>query len=80
MTGDCHVRFSESARVKFPRATQLGKEKGKEYYHYGAGQGISGSWECRDCVILDDDEYFPKLRETLAREDELREKDLDVPF
>ena len=23
MTGDCHVQFSESARVKFPRATQL---------------------------------------------------------
>ena len=23
MTGDCHVRFSESARVRFPRATQL---------------------------------------------------------
>jgi hypothetical protein len=23
MTGDCHVQFSESARVKFSRATQL---------------------------------------------------------
>jgi len=23
MTGDCHVQFWESARVKFPRATQL---------------------------------------------------------
>jgi hypothetical protein len=22
MTGDCHVRFSESARVRFPRATR----------------------------------------------------------
>ena len=23
MTGDCHVQFSESARVRFPRATRL---------------------------------------------------------
>jgi len=23
MTGDCHVQFWESARVRFPRATQL---------------------------------------------------------
>jgi hypothetical protein len=26
MTGDCHVQFSESARVRFPRATRLAKK------------------------------------------------------
>ena len=34
MTGDCHVQFSESARVKFPRATQLNKADDPVYYTY----------------------------------------------
>ena len=39
MTGDCHVQFSESARVRFPRATRLidenmGHENAPNYGDY----------------------------------------------
>jgi hypothetical protein len=42
---------------------KYGKEKGEEllmavYAHGQMGQ----SWECRDCIVLDLDEYFEKLR------------------
>jgi len=43
-----------------------GEGKGKRLYYEGQLQGWMGSsWECRDCIILDDDEYFEKRRPTL---------------
>jgi hypothetical protein len=42
---------------------KFGNEKGKDLYDAGWQHGLTGSsWECRDCVVLDDDEYFEKLR------------------
>jgi hypothetical protein len=45
--------------------TKYGKEKAEEILSsvqlYGA---IASSWECRDCIVLDDDEYFERLRES----------------
>ena len=41
-----------------------GEEKGKRLYWAGQLYGSIGkSWECRDCYVLDDDEYFEKLRQ-----------------
>jgi hypothetical protein len=41
-----------------------GKEKGKHFYWAAQASGcVSKSWECRDCAILDADEYFEKLRQ-----------------
>lgn len=41
---------------------KFGEEKGKRLYLRGQANGcISASWECRDCIILDGDEYFEKL-------------------
>ena len=39
------------------------EEKGRWMYAYEACHrpGVSKSWECRDCIVLDDDEYFGKL-------------------
>lgn len=41
---------------------KFGEGKGEELYW--AGQlysGVGASWECRDCAVLDLDEYFEKL-------------------
>lgn len=35
-----------------------GKEKGEEFSFYCSAQSISGSWECRDCFMLDEKEFF----------------------
>ena len=41
-----------------------GKEKGERLFFLAEGHGCVGkSWECRDCSILDNDEYFEKLFE-----------------
>ena len=41
-----------------------GEEKGKRLYWAGQLHGSIGkSWECRDCALLDEDEYFEKLRQ-----------------
>jgi len=42
---------------------KYGQEKGKRLYYDGQLYGcIASSWECRDCIVLDLDEYFEKLR------------------
>ena len=52
-----------------------GEEKGKSLYEYGVvGQTISASWECRDCIALDEDEYFEKINQTWG---EKRIRDLE---
>ncbi len=36
-----------------------GKEKGEQYcWSLEAYHQIGKSWECRDCIVLDEDEYF----------------------
>ena len=39
-----------------------------EYY-----QGCEISWECRDCIILSDEEYLEKLWSRLSDEMQLKE-------
>ena len=43
---------------------KYGKEKGEYFYlsHLAYCQ-IGSSWECRDCAVLDEYEYFENLRE-----------------
>ena len=41
---------------------KFGKEKGENFYwSYQAYCQIGSSWECRDCAVLNTDEYFEKL-------------------
>jgi hypothetical protein len=41
-----------------------GEDKGKRLYWAGQLHGSIGkSWECRNCAIMDDDEYFEKLNQ-----------------
>ncbi|MCB2141144.1 hypothetical protein KQH27_00385 [bacterium] len=40
-----------------------GKEKGMKYlYTVYAYEQVGSSWECRDCAVLDADEYFEQLK------------------
>jgi len=40
---------------------KYGKEKGEKFYWSSQAYGQVGkSWECRDCAVLDSDEYFEK--------------------
>jgi len=48
---------------------EYGKEKGRIYYFsYMAYCQTGSSRECRDCAVLEEEEYFEKLREWLAKE------------
>jgi hypothetical protein len=39
-----------------------GKEKGEQYYwSLEAYYQLGKSWECRDCIVLDEDEYWEKI-------------------
>ena len=41
---------------------KYGEEKGNDLNIQGNGSStVSASWECRDCIILDEKEYFEKL-------------------
>jgi hypothetical protein len=41
---------------------KYGKQKGKKLYDKGlAYRSLSPSSECRDCIVLDEDDYFEKL-------------------
>jgi hypothetical protein len=52
---------------------KYGENKGNILNIMGHGSSTVGaSWECRDCVILDDDEYFDKLWK--SREDNNNEQ------
>ena len=43
---------------------KYGKEQGYRLSLSAMAYAQTGSsWECRDCIILDHDEYFEKLRE-----------------
>ena len=47
-----------------------GKEKGEKLYWSGMASGQTcSSWECRDCAVLDEDEYFEKLNEQDTKKD-----------
>ena len=37
---------------------KYGKEKGKEFHNYMLSCQVGPSWECRDCAVLDGDEYW----------------------
>lgn len=41
---------------------KYGQKKGSLLYAVGQGSATVGaSWECRDCILLNEDEYFQKL-------------------
>ncbi len=41
---------------------KYGEEKGNDLNIMGYGSStVSASWECRDCIVLDEKEYFEKL-------------------
>ena len=48
---------------------RYGEEDGNELYGLAQDMDGSGSWECRDCIVLEDEEYFEKKRQ-------IREKSL----
>jgi len=41
--------------------SKYGEERGEEFYHYS--QGVDTTWECRDCIVMDYDEYFKIIAE-----------------
>jgi hypothetical protein len=44
-----------------------GKERGKRYlFAVEAFSMVGSSWECRDCAILEGDEYFDQLYKTCS--------------
>ncbi len=44
--------------------SRYGKERGEGlYYAVSAWDCVGASWMCRDCIILEDDEYFEKLNQ-----------------
>jgi hypothetical protein len=44
--------------------SKYGKKKGQKYYWWSHVYGsIGASWECRDCIVLDEYKYFEKRRE-----------------
>jgi hypothetical protein len=48
---------------------RYGEEKGERIYYYNEHRpGTSKSWECRDCIVLDGDEYFQKREQTQEKE------------
>jgi len=59
--------------------SQFGQQKFDQLYYYKEVSGLSGSYGkvalCRDCVVLDDDEYFEKRNKIWAtyRENNLAE-------
>ena len=63
--------LDDKREVEFPKMkrnpllwfiAKFGKDKGKELFLAGMAYGqVGSSWECRDCAVLDLDEYFEKL-------------------
>ena len=53
---------SESADCLPWLIDKYGEKRGKDFYFYGSAYSIGTSWECRDCIVLDEDEYFKTLR------------------
>ena len=48
---------------------KYGEEKGKKLYWTAMCYGSTGSsWECRDCIVLDQNSYFEKLHQRLAEQ------------
>ncbi len=42
---------------------KYGREKGLKFYYWEMlWGGVSKSWECRDCIVLDEDEYYKEIR------------------
>jgi hypothetical protein len=42
-----------------------GEEKGENLYYWSMAYHSAGkSWECRDCAVLDTNEYFEKLKQS----------------
>jgi hypothetical protein len=42
---------------------KYGRKKGEDIYYANEGYyQVGSSWECRDCKVLNDEEYFEKLK------------------
>ena len=49
-----------------------GKEKCERYLFIVEVFSQAGSsWECRDCIVLDEDEYFEQLEKTYSTQENL---------
>ena len=58
---DCMDRDEYLYEEKF--AKKYGKENLKRFYFIDQLENtVSASWECRECIILGDDEYFKRLK------------------
>lgn len=65
--GISHVEYEEREDPIQWFIAKFGEEEGKKLYLSGQAYGCTGaSWECRDCIALDEDEYFEKLDEKYA--------------
>lgn len=57
---DCMDKDKYLDEEKFMK--KYGKEKlGRFYLLDQLGDTVGASWECRDCIVLGDEEYFKKL-------------------
>ena len=62
--GVSHVEYEDREDPISWFINKFGEEKGKRLYYGGMLSSSSRpSWECRDCFILDEDEYFEKLEQ-----------------
>ncbi len=53
--------------------SKYGREKGEDFYHYSSPY-VGSSWECRDCILLDDDEYLKVISERYWAENKGEDK------
>lgn len=71
--GDCKTEENLNA-AKDIFIQKYGPEKYSQLYYYIEVSGLSGqvrkAWLCRDCILLDDDEYFAKLSEVSSNRSE----------
>jgi hypothetical protein len=71
--GISHIEYEEREEPLHWFIATFGNDKGQELYLAGlAYSQVGPSWECRDCSVLDLDEYFEKLSQ-------IKEADLSGP-
>jgi hypothetical protein len=62
--GISHIEYEKLAEPLHWFIAKFGKNKGEKLYWVGLAYGqVDPSWECRDCAVLDLDQYFEKLKE-----------------
>ena len=65
---DCKTR-DECKRAEKRLIDELGEKEGNRIICYLSGYNQTGSsWECRDCAILDNEEYHDRLEQRYSKE------------